>query len=126
MKHLKSMKKVTLLFALLFVSLLSSAQEFRKFSVTMPEVDLMREGDLIAFPNPASSVVTINPGTTEIVFTHLRVYNLQGVLVEDRTISPAEGGIVIDLEGYDDGIYVIALTDDNDYNRRSGRIVKRR
>ena len=120
------MKKFTLLFALLFVSLLSSAQEFRKFSVTLPEVDLMREGDLIAFPNPASSFVTINPGTSEIVFTHLRVYSLEGVLVEDRTISPAEGGIVIDLENYDDGIYVIALTDDNDYNRRSGRIVKRR
>ncbi|MDH4473869.1 MAG: T9SS type A sorting domain-containing protein [Fluviicola sp.] len=114
------MKKFTLLFALLFVSLLSSAQERRSASATLPE------GDLIAFPNPASSFVTINPGTTEVEFTHLRVYNLQGVLVEDRTISPAEGGIVIDLENYDDGIYVIALTDDNDYNRRSGRIVKRR
>ncbi|MES2555360.1 MAG: T9SS type A sorting domain-containing protein [Bacteroidota bacterium] len=114
------MKKVTLLFALLFVSLLSNAQESRSASITLPE------GDLVAFPNPASSFVTINPGTTEITFTHLRVYNLQGVLVEDRPVSPAEGAIVIDLDKYDDGIYVIALTDDNDYNRRSGRIVKRR
>lgn len=114
------MKKFTLLVSLLFVSLLSSAQERRSISAPAPE------GDLIAFPNPASSFVTINPGTTEVVFTHLRVYNLQGVLVEDRIISPAEGGIMIDLEDYNDGIYIIALTDDNDYNRRSGRIVKRR
>jgi hypothetical protein len=114
------MKKFVLLVSVLFVSLLSSAQERRSASVTLPE------GDFIAFPNPASSFVTINPGTTEVVFTHLRVYSLEGVLVEDRTISPAEGGIVVDLEDYNDGIYIIALTDDNDYNRRSGRIVKRR
>lgn len=114
------MKKFTILSAILFVSLLSSAQELRTVSATLPE------GDLIAFPNPASSFVTINPGTTEIEFRHLRVYNLQGVLIEDCLISPAEGGIVIDLENYDDGIYVIALTDDNDYNRRSGRVTKRR
>jgi len=114
------MKKFTLLFALLFVSLLSEAQELRTASVALPE------GDLVAFPNPASSFITINPGTTEIEFRHLRVYNMEGVLVEDRMITPAEGAIVIDLDNYDDGIYIIALTDDNDYNRRSGRMIKRR
>jgi hypothetical protein len=114
------MKKFTLLFALLFVSLLSEAQELRTASVTLPE------GGLVAFPNPASSFVTIHPGTTEIEFRHLRVYNMEGVLVEDRMITPAEGAIVIDLDNYDDGIYIIALTDDNDYNRRSGRVIKHR
>jgi hypothetical protein len=51
---------------------------------------------------------------------------MEGVLVEDRMIAPAEGAIVIDLDNYDDGIYIIALTDDNDYNRRSGRVIKHR
>jgi hypothetical protein len=51
---------------------------------------------------------------------------MEGVLVEDRMITPAEGAIVIDLDNYDDGIYIIALTDDNDYNRRSGRVIKHR
>jgi Secretion system C-terminal sorting domain len=114
------MKKITLLFALLFVTLFSSAQERRSAPAAS------HGGDLLIFPNPSDSYVTVNPGTSDVEFRHLRIYNLQGVMVEDRLISRAEGSIVIDLDGYEDGIYVIALTDDNDYNRRSGRVVKRR
>ena len=115
------MKKVTLLFALLFVSLLSNAQEHRSAPASSPE------GDVLIYPNSSSSFVTINPGSTDTGIRHLRIYNLQGFLVDDRIVTPGEGPIVIDLGDYNDGISVIALTDDNDYNRRSGgRIVKRR
>ena len=83
-------------------------------------------GQLTIYPNPSDAYVTINPGTSDVEFRHLRICNLQGVLIEDRTISPAEGPIVINLDGYDEGIYLITLTDDNDSIRRSGRVVKRR
>lgn len=83
--------------------------------------------ELLMYPNPAVSSITIEIPESEVVFHHLFIYNVMGVLIDDVLISDADNSIVVDLTDYEEGIYYVAITDDNDYNRTPpGKIVKRK
>jgi Concanavalin A-like lectin/glucanases superfamily/Secretion system C-terminal sorting domain/HYR domain len=64
------------------------------------------------FPNPASDIVTIIPGTNQNI--NLSIYNMTGSMVYFKENINSES-IVLNIENYSRGIYLIKLASENNF-----------
>lgn len=115
------MKNYLALFAFCLAGIAAFGQEHRSAPVTG-----VNDENILVYPNPASSSVTIKtPESLTDETYHIQIYNLQGTKVEDMVVRG--GGIfVTNIDHLEDGVYIVAIVDDNDYGRGSGRLIKRR
>ena len=115
------MKNYLALFAFCLAGMTAFGQEHRSAPVTG-----VNDESILLYPNPATSSVTIK--TSDLLTDetyHVQIFNLQGTLVEDIVVRGG-GAIVANVEHLEDGVYIVAIVDDNDHGRGSGRLVKRR
>lgn len=115
------MKNYLALFAFCLAGMTAFGQEHRSAPVTG-----VNEQVVLIYPNPAVSSVTIK--TSESLSAgiyHVKIYNLQGTVVEESIIQGGEG-LEVNIDHLEEGVYIVAIVDDNDYGRGSGRVIKRR
>jgi len=122
------MKQFLVLIALLACFSTVQAQNNTKNAVIENEIaSVTRSSELLMYPNPAVSSITIELPESDVIFHHLVIYNVMGVLVDDVMVSASDNSIIVDLIDYEDGVYYVAITDDNDYNRTAPtKIIKRK
>lgn len=115
------MKNYLTLFAFCLAGITAFGQEHRSAPVTG-----VNEETVLVYPNPAVSSVTIKTAEslTDAEY-HVKIYNLQGTVVEESVVRGG-GALVVDIDHLEDGVYIVAIVDDNDYGRGSGRLIKRR
>jgi len=80
---------------------------------SMGRADIMNAGTLSVFPNPAAGQVTIQADLDGICDCSIRIMNLQGQVLIDKTIS----GVTrvdenIDLSSLSKGIYLVRVNDE--------------
>lgn len=61
--------------------------------------------NVLVFPNPTTSYVSVNSGTSTI--ENIMIFDLNGKMIETLTSFDAENIAVIDLSSYSEGIYLI-------------------
>jgi hypothetical protein len=86
-------------------------------------VETANADELIIYPNPAGSIATVK---IESLYTSARVTitDINGKLIEARTINAGDTEVEFDLANYVDGTYIVRVVSDN-INRVEKLIVKK-
>jgi hypothetical protein len=74
--------------------------------------------DVEVYPNPASSVFHVVAPSDEATVQYVQVYNLLGVLVDEQITTDIQNGFTLFTDHYEDGVYILSITDDKDHDRR--------
>lgn len=74
--------------------------------------------DVEVYPNPASSVIHVVAPSEEASVQYVQVYNLLGVLVDEQITTDIQNGFTLFTDHYEDGVYILSITDDKDHDRR--------
>lgn len=74
--------------------------------------------DVQVYPNPASSVIHVVAPSGEASVQYVQVYNLMGVLVDEQITTDIQNGFTLFTDHYEDGVYILSITDDKDHDRR--------
>jgi hypothetical protein len=92
-------------------SLYSSFAVFPVVYDSLPKVEHFPQFDdeVIAWPNPASSVIHLMFREMKEEPVHIAVFNLQGQLVIEKDLGPWQHMVPLDLAGIAGGIYVIGI-----------------
>ncbi|MBI3134784.1 MAG: T9SS type A sorting domain-containing protein [Bacteroidetes bacterium] len=75
---------------------------------------------LVVFPNPVSDHLTVQISAVENGV--IEVFDLQGKLLFSQNIGNYSGNYILDMNSYEDGVYMIRVSSDN--NMQEVRIVK--
>lgn len=74
--------------------------------------------DVQVYPNPASSIVHVVAPSDEATVQYIQVYNILGVLVDEQVSTDIQNGFTLFTDHYEDGVYILSITDDKDHDRR--------
>jgi hypothetical protein len=84
------------------------------FEILNSDSGIVSEPEVILYPNPSNSLVTIRlPDTFSLENTFLEIYNIQGQRV--TTIPINEPKTTFDISSYQPGIYLYTLKIENEY-----------
>jgi len=89
--------------------------------VGVKEVDVTERVELTVYPNPVSDYCTIE-GATDA--RNIVVRNILGSVLQARKVSDSYGPITIDLNAYDNGIYLISVVN-NDRTVQTVKVIKK-
>ena len=70
--------------------------------------DLNDNLSLVAFPNPASDLLTVNVGLEKVSAIDIELLNLEGKRIQHNTFGPVQvGSIVLNISDVPNGVYIL-------------------
>jgi hypothetical protein len=79
---------------------------------------------LVIRPNPASGKVFIDYLSTGTAEIDIRVYDVSGKTVLNRSIRQSATSIELDISGLEEGFYFLTLTDTGTGMVKTGKLIK--
>ena len=79
-----------------------------------------------AYPNPATSIATINYNLPSLNNGHVYLYNLLGVLVKDIALTNLQSMVVISTSDLSAGVYTYTLVNEGKFVSANRLVVSHR
>jgi photosystem II stability/assembly factor-like uncharacterized protein len=86
------------------------------------EKSILLSDTIVAYPNPFTDYLYINIGNNSDKIVSVRVYSIDGKLMQLRDLPVTNGGVIIDGSNFSNGTYLVKVTSENIQN--SFKIVK--
>jgi parallel beta-helix repeat protein len=79
-----------------------------QLSLEIPNSKFQIPGGITIFPNPARDRVMVQ-AEAHSEDAHIKIINMDGILIFEGTLSPGEVNLKIDLQGYSPGFYLLEI-----------------